>query len=500
VSVGRLFRIVLVKPSKYARDGYVERFRKGFMPNATLLHLKSMTPQVLGGRPVSIETVDEYTQTDLRYLDLLRPEACSLLVMVGVQSHQMHRALDLTALAQTRGVRNCVIGGPHVMTCDTSEVHGRCVSFALAEAELVWPLILRDALEDDLRRVYDDQERWQNELTSTVLVAPTRSELRPCFIPMVGIYPARGCPFNCNFCSVVKIAGRKVRSQSVEATLRTLLAAREAGVRLVMFTSDNFNKYAEATTLLEAMIDARIGLPFFVQCDAQVGRDEEFIKLMARAGCAQVFVGVESFNRAVLEAIRKFQNQPALYADIVGLCHKHGISTHFSNILGFPDQNETAILQHLRELHAVHPFLASFYILTPIPGTDQYEEFRKEGLIVETNLDRFDGTCSVWRHPHLSAEQLEDLLFRAYREFYTAGDILAKLAGHRWKSHWFVNGAVGFGYSAFARFAASKRMHPMAGGFCRMKLDKVDDYLPLRKRVFGINRLEMPTSLSLAAN
>jgi hypothetical protein len=117
-------RILLVKPSKYAIDGYVERFRKGFMPNATLLHLKSMTPQDLGGRPIVVDTIDEYTQTNLRYLDLLRPETCSLLAMVGVQSHQMHRALDLTALAQANGVRNCVIGGPHVMTCDQTSGAG----------------------------------------------------------------------------------------------------------------------------------------------------------------------------------------------------------------------------------------------------------------------------------------------------------------------------------------------------------------------------------------
>jgi hypothetical protein len=91
-----------------------------------------------------IDTVDEYTQANLRYLDRLRPETCSLLAMVGVQSHQMHRALDLAALAQANGVRHCVIGGPHVMTCDTSEVHGRGVSFALSEGELVWPMILND--------------------------------------------------------------------------------------------------------------------------------------------------------------------------------------------------------------------------------------------------------------------------------------------------------------------------------------------------------------------
>jgi hypothetical protein len=490
------FRIVLIKPSKYARDGYVERFRKGFMPNGTLLHLKSMTPRELAGRPIVVEVIDEYTQTDLRYLDCLRPETCSLLVAAGVQSHQMHRAIDLAALARTNGVRNCVIGGPHVMTCDTSEIHGRGVSFALAEAEIVWQTILSDAIEGELRLVYGDGQRWQSELAPMDFATPTQAELRPYIIPMVGIYPARGCPYSCNFCSVVKIAGKKVRSQPVEATVRALLAAREAGVRLVMFTSDNFNKYADARALLEALIEARVGLPFFVQCDVQLGRDEELIKLLARAGCAQVFVGVESFSRATLKAARKYQNDPTLYKALVELCHRHGVSTHFSNIIGFPEQDEAAILDHIHELRAARPFMASFYILTPIPGTDQYDDFLRSGLISETNLDRFDATCSVWRHEHLSARRLEELLFRAYREFYAAADVLTKMAGHRWNAPWFVH-ALGLGYAAFARFAVNRGMHPMAGGFSRVKVDEAGDYLPMRKRVFGVDQLGLPSSLSL---
>jgi hypothetical protein len=90
--------VVLIKPSKYARDGYVERFRRGFMPNSTLLHLKSLTSPELDDRRVIVDVVDEYTETNLRYLDLLRPETCSLLALVGVQSHQMHRAVPRLSL------------------------------------------------------------------------------------------------------------------------------------------------------------------------------------------------------------------------------------------------------------------------------------------------------------------------------------------------------------------------------------------------------------------
>src|SRR6185295_2499712 len=131
--------------------------------------------------------------------------------------------------------------------------------------------------------------------------------------------------------------GRQIRSQSVDTTMKSLRNAKAAGVRLVMFTSDNFNKYGEARDLLEQMIAEDIRLPFFAQCDTQIAKQEELVSLMGRAGCFEMFVGVESFSRKTLLAAHKAQNNPATYSDIVRLCRKHGIVSHFSNIIGFPD-------------------------------------------------------------------------------------------------------------------------------------------------------------------
>ena len=135
-----------------------------------------------------------------------------------------------------------------------------------------------------------------------MIVPPSRRDLGRYVIPMLGLYPARGCPFLCNFCSVTKIAGRRIRSQSIATTLASLRAAKAAGVRTIMFTSDNFNKYPEAEALLTAMVEERLGLEFFVQCDTQIARQEHLVALLAKAGCFQMFVGVESFNRQTLLA------------------------------------------------------------------------------------------------------------------------------------------------------------------------------------------------------
>src|SRR5262249_27627787 len=92
-------RVVLIKPSKAAAHGSVERFRRGFRPNSTLPHLASLTPPALRSTHIEVQAIDEYVETDLDYLRWLRhdPEVITLVALIGVQSHQFHRALDLAA-------------------------------------------------------------------------------------------------------------------------------------------------------------------------------------------------------------------------------------------------------------------------------------------------------------------------------------------------------------------------------------------------------------------
>jgi len=495
-------RVVIVKPSKYDSGGRVERFRRGFMPNATVRYLAALTPARVGSVECSVRTIDEYVETNLDYLaDLDGRGERTLVALVGTQSHQFHRALDLAALAVSRGAL-AVIGGPHPMTCDTSEAHGRGVAFALSEAELVWMRILEDAVRGELAPVYGGERRWQARLDPPAVVPPPRRELRRYVVPMLGVYPARGCPYSCNFCSVIQIAGHAVRSQPVATTLATLRAAREGGVRVVMFTSDNFNKYPDAEELLEAMIESEIRLPFFVQCDAQIERQPGLVALLARAGCFQIFVGAESFSEEALRAVHKLHNTPARYAEIVRLCREHRISSHFSNIYGFPSDTDESIRAHLARLRELAPDVASFYVLTPVPGTEQFEEYAAAGRITERNLDRFDGAHSTWRHPTLTAARLSALLFEGYREFFRAGAVARSLARLARAPHDFRTRetllAVA-GHALQARRESRHGRHPMAGGVGRVLVDRAADYAGLRRRLYGFDLAALPSRLGLSA-
>lgn len=493
--------VVILKPSKYLPTGFVERYRMGFLPNITPYYLSSMTPQCIGETKITTVVIDEYTNPNLDYLNLLcKPsdlDTNRLIAFAGVQSHQFPRAMDLAALAVSRGAM-AIIGGPHAMTCDTAEHQGKGVSFSLAEAELVWKQILSDAAEGELQDVYGSQQRWQQDLESFVIQPPPDSVLNRSLIRMHGLYPSRGCVFKCNFCSVIQISGNVVRSQSIEATLASLRLAKKARIKLIVFGSDNFNKYADAKELLQAIIDENLQIDFFAQCDTQIADDEEMVELMARAGCIFMFVGVESFNYATLQAAQKTQNRPGKYVNIIQLCRKYGIVATFSNIIGFPQDTEASVKEHLRIIKELSPAMAWFYILTPIPGTEQYGDFLKEGLITEKNLDRFDCTVPVWTHPNFSHKQLLDLQFGAYQDFYSLRNSIKHVWLNRARGNLTIDQTARmFGFSWLMNMAAARQRHPMSGGIGRRSLDRNEQYSHLRRSTFGYDLFPLPERLAL---
>ncbi len=483
-------KVVLIKPSKYAVDGYVERFKTGYMPNATLYHIAGLTPKEINSTKVITYTVDEYVRDELDYFDLLKPDSdpncITLLALVGVQSHQFHRALDLAAFARNNGIQHCIIGGPHPMTCDTTEFQNRGISFSLAEAEVVWTEILDDAIQDELKPVYGLNNRWALQIDGPFVDPPSKKDMGRYLTPLLGLYPVRGCPYNCNYCSVIKISGQQVRSVPIKCTLENLHKAKKAGIKFIMFVSDNFNKYPEATQLLEEMISENINIPFLCQCDAQIARQPEFIDLLGRAGCYEIFIGVESFDKEILKQANKHHNQPDSYQEIILLCRKAGIQSHFSNIIGFPSDTEESIKEQSNIIQQLHPSLSSFYILTPIPGTEQYEDFKANGLLIEENIDRYDGSCLTWQHPIIKSDEMAKLLYRCYIDFYTASLKTGNLSEN--------NKAMALAFRHFAK----QNMHPMSGGTGKKYLDRADDYADLRKMQFDIELAPLPNSLDLS--
>lgn len=505
------FKVVLVKPAKYGVDGWLEQYWRGFMPNGGLPLLRSLTPANCAGRDIAVSVIDEYVRTDTKYLDTIRE--ADLLALVSAQSNQFQRACDIAAWAKERGVKLLVVGGPHVMTCDTSMLEGNGISFACAEAEAVWPTILHDAIvHGELQQLYGTEQRWMKELPTTVIIPPSSDEMRRYVMPMLGIEPARGCNRLCTFCSVPEVKGARLRQEPVSATIDSLRAAKRAGVKVVMFLSDNFNQIREtkdtagAKTLLRAMIDADIDLPYFIQADAKIIEDPELLDLLRRSGCFQIFFGFESPDPVILKRVQKNQNFersnhaiPVDYKELIRIVEReYRMTVHASNMIGFLEQDRNGILTHIEWLCTLNPSDSSWYVVSPVPGTPDYEYFLKHGYIVDSNLDHLDTFTPVLRHPSLSSQELIELRCEGYRRHYS-GRKMWNDCFHSDTRFDSVVERMGVVYELFCRWMAFRRQHPMAGGVWRVRRQHVSQFLPFRRKVFDYEYFPLPDNRDVPA-
>ena len=497
----RELRVTIIKPSSYDLDGWVENYRLGYMPTTTLRNIYRMTPDFVeqSGQRIEIKVrpVDEIVAPNLDYLNFrTEPGVRNLVALVGTYSNQIHRACDIASYAIKQGAL-AIVGGPHVMSSKTDELQGKGVSFSLGEADLFWNKILQDAVfEDKLKPVYGLDKRWQDDLRSPVLMPPTPEYLRRYFVAKSSLYISRGCPFNCDFCLIYKFAGHSVRSQSVETSLASLRNFKSADIKIVVFTADNANKTKEFPELCDAMVAEGLTMTFMCQCDAQIGKQEWLLEKMSRAGCRFIMMGVESLDRKTFLQAGKAHNHPDQFADTARLLKKYGIIPIFSNIIGFEDDTEKSIREHVRQLKLISPLGAYFFILTPIPGSDQYINFKTRGLITERNLDRFDGTYPCWNHEHLSHSDLLRLLYESYCEYHNIADMIQRFYCG-WKQGVSIPWSTfAFGYALLLRHKAQQQVHPLRGGLFQRRLDHAKNYSKLRKQVYGYDLFPLPDSLS----
>ena len=267
------------------------------------------------------------------------------------------------------------------------------------------------------------------------------------------ISTSRGCPFDCTFCSVTKVFGRKYRFRSADNVIKELLSGKTSSY---FFCDDNFTAHPERTrSLLKLMLGHRIRRwSCQVRCD--VAKDETLLTLMAEAGCAVACIGFESVNLKTLQAYQKKQSIEDIISAIRSF-HRKKIKIHGMFVLGSDDDDERTIWDTLKFALKEKIDTIQMSILTPFPGTKVQEELKKQNRIFSRDWGLYDGQHIVFRPKLLSAQQLQSNVLEAYTKFYSLArffSLLMKLrfrnamfrfmgykivrewAGHNRKMHW----------------------------------------------------------------
>ncbi len=246
----------------------------------------------------------------------------------------------------------------------------------------------------------------------------------------IPVMTSRGCPYNCTFCSVTLMFGRRYRFRDTESVLSELAAYRG---RSVFFCDDNFTANpARSKELFQGMIDRKTGLKGWgAQMRVEASRDPEMLELMRLSGGNMAFVGLESINPETLAALNK-QQSLADVSECVRRFHEYKIRVHGMFVFG----GEGDTVQTIRDTvdFALDSRIDSvqFLILTPLPGTPLYHELESQGRLLTKEWELYDGHHAVFQPSRLSAEELQRETIAAFKRFYSLRNIFGNVFHTGW--------------------------------------------------------------------
>jgi hypothetical protein len=484
----RRFQLILIKPSHYDDDGYVIQWVFAFMPSSSLAAMYSLAVdagqrQVLGSDvAVDITPIDE-TNERVRIDDILirlrRHCGFGMVGLVGVQSNQFPRALDIARPLRAAGVP-VVIGGFHVsgwlamlpqLAPDLQSALDMGVSLFAGEAEGRLDEVLADAATGKLKPIYN----YINDLVA-LESAPTPILPRRNIERIVKIYSSfdagRGCPYQCSFCTIINVQGRKSRSRSPDDIEEIIRRHWAQGTRRLFITDDNFARNTMWEPILDRLIDLRerekIECSFYFQVDTLCHKIPNFIEKAARAGVKFVFIGLESINPKSLHAAKKPQNRIAEYRNMLLAWKKAGVITVAGYIIGFPADTPESIRESIEIIKRELPIdFLGFTCLTPLPGSEDHKVMLQKGDWIDADHNKFDAEHVVAKHPIMSSEEWQAIYNAAWGIYYSREHILTILRRARAAGlslPWVIQLLV-----SFSGIPAIEKMHPAQGGITRRR-------------------------------
>lgn len=407
-------------------------------PRSSVANVYSKIPMPLLG-PVYLGTILKKRGHDVRIYkeDICAPDYANLqadIVGISILTSTAKRGYQIAGKFPKEKV---IMGGVHASLVPEEALRyaGRVV---LGEAEEVIADVVEGRTEGSViqGRPVENLDALPYPDFSLIAGYDSPSLVRP-------VSTSRGCPFDCSFCSVTKMFGRKYRFRSRENVINELASSK---AKEHFFCDDNFTAQpSRSRRLLEALVKMKIGRwTCQVRCDA--AKDKRMLDLMAEAGCRSVCIGFESINELTLKAFDKKQTIEEIVQAIRSF-HKKKIKIHGMFVLGGDHDNKKTVWDTLNFAIRHKIDTIQLMILTPFPGTRVQEDLQREKRIFNNDWDLYDGQHAVFKPKLISARELQSNTVRAYTKFYSlfnAFSLLAKLkfrnAFFRFMGHSIVRG------------------------------------------------------------
>jgi radical SAM superfamily enzyme YgiQ (UPF0313 family) len=398
-----IMRIELIAPSLY--NG--KKIGKGFLyPPMALMTIAAITP------PQHSVTI---TDENISEVDFDKDVD---LVGISVMTSTAPRAYQIAKKFRERGVK-VVLGGIH-----PSLMPDEAVQFtdavAIGEAEGVWKHILFDAENGGLSRIYK-----ADTFPPASTIPIPRYDLLPrnAYWVKSMVQTTRGCPFNCNFCTVTRFFGGTFRARPVRDVIEQVRLLKS---KFIGFVDDNIiGNLKYAAELLTALIKERIY--WAGQASVNVVRNLPLLKLLRKSGCKGLFIGFESVSQKTLKEMGKSHNRVKEYKEAIKILHDHGINVQGAFIFGFDSDDKSVFDQTVDFCFDSKIDMVQFALLTPFPGTQLFERLDRENRILTYDWSKYNMSNVLFQPKQMTTDELYEGWNNAYRRFYGRLPILKRI-------------------------------------------------------------------------
>ena len=407
-------KILFIQPTIYDDYGKLVKKKKLYFVGLAYPLLCAMLPEDWECE-ICLETIEEIPfDTD------------ASVIGIGGMGHAAARSRDIAVEFKRRDPSKIVLMGGPMASLVPELAKEYFDSVVIGDAEEVWTKVVADIEQGSLKPFYKQEiHQLKTPLPRyDLLIHKNIGDFLP-------VQAGRGCPNSCKFCSIYCLYRTKYLKRDIPDVMRDIKYIKALGYKKFLLIDDNIA--SDEAYMRELCLEIKkLNMRWMSQCSIEIGDNPGLLKAVADSGCYMLSFGLESLNAESLKAVNKTWCDPADYPRLIHNIMAAGIGVASEMIVGIETDTRESLLNTVTFVKQAKIIAPKFYILTPIPGTELYDEMKREQRLVEDDVFLYTPAKAVITHPTMQTDELTEVFWDIYNQLYTIPTILRRTVFNRY--------------------------------------------------------------------